>query len=179
MGMAVAGWKVRRATAVPGVVGHFEFWVAKTPHSNLLPRERALRSPGVGARKTPHRMPVGTPASASPPGEGEERTGLEGSWCFGVGARKTPHLLLAKSPAFSSPLGEGEAARPFEEIDIGRLSLGLCKGLRRGRKTTARLGVRRPIKATHYGSGFRPAWRVKRDYDGRGVCGLNGGPGAP
>ena len=34
-----------------------------------LSHRRPLHNPGLVARKTPHRMPVGTPASASPPGE--------------------------------------------------------------------------------------------------------------
>ena len=99
-----------------------------------LPGERALRNPGLGARKSPHRMPVGTPASASPPGEGEEGWAGVGSSATVVagGGRATGRpltFILAKSPEFSSPLGEGEAARPFEEIDTGRPSLGLGKGL--------------------------------------------------
>ena len=40
-------------------------------------QERALRNLGLGARKTPHRIPAGTPESASPPGEGEEGRRLD------------------------------------------------------------------------------------------------------
>ena len=56
----------------------------------LAALERALGDPSLGARKTPHRFPAGTPASASPPGEGEERIGLEGSWWFGGGCAEAP-----------------------------------------------------------------------------------------
>ena len=68
----------------PGVVGD---GCAEDPHPNPLPQgegeraedsiqfsapgERVEGGSGLGARKTPHRLPPKTPASASPPGEGE------------------------------------------------------------------------------------------------------------
>ena len=92
-----------------------------------------------------------------------------------VGARKTPHLLLAKTPEFSSPLGEGEAARPFEEIDTGRPSLGLGKGLpgeARGRALEEAGVLPRSLErrrsdaaltsSTPYGIA-RAAWTQKKD----------------
>ena len=100
------------------------------PHP-ALSLKRPLRNPGLGARKTPHRIPAGTPASASPPGEGEEGRRLDqidiahsslGS-CqdlpgeralrnSGLGARKTPHRLPPGTAASASPPGEGEEGRP-------------------------------------------------------------------
>ena len=102
------------------------------PRLRETTRGRPLRNPGVGARKTPHRIPAGTPEAASPLGEDEElrpwRTVLD----FGLaaspkqppspqpspsrrplrnpsaGARKTPHRFRPKTPESASPPGEGE-----------------------------------------------------------------------
>ena len=60
------------------------------------PASRDRGGSGVGARKTPHRFPAGTPESASPPGEGEERRLLEGN-----GTAHPP-----ATTALAAPLGE-------------------------------------------------------------------------
>ena len=104
-----------------------------------------MRNPSLVARKTPHRLPPGTAASASPLGEGKNGVPLDriGTAHSPLGyakvsqeralrnlrvvARKTPHLLLAKTPEFSSPLGEGKEAHPFEEIDTDARPLGYAK----------------------------------------------------
>ena len=85
---------------------------------------RALRNSGVGARKTPHRLPVGTPASASPLGEGEEgrarrrEFGHGGCWGW-AHERKTPHRFPATTPESASPPGEGEeGAGPLEGLAL-------------------------------------------------------------
>ena len=132
-------------------------------------RERLLGDPGLVARKTPHRLPVGTPASASPPGEGEradpspqpsppgegERreaslaAGLSGERPLGgsgVGARKTPHRLPVGTPASASPLGEGEERRLPEERPLGGPGVG-------ARKTPHRLPVGTPASASPPGEG--------------------------
>ena len=76
---------------------------------------------GVGARKTPHRLPVGTPASASPSGEGEEGcAGVASSATVVAGGGRTTGrpltFILAKTPEFSSPPGEGKERRRLEAI---------------------------------------------------------------
>ncbi|MDE2867757.1 MAG: sulfatase-like hydrolase/transferase [Chloroflexota bacterium] len=56
------------------------FDVVEDPNEERdLAAKSVLGDSGVGARKTPHRFPPKTPESASPPGEGEERTDLRGT----------------------------------------------------------------------------------------------------
>ena len=69
--------------------------------------KRWVAKGGLGARKTPHLLLAKTPAFSSPLGEGEEGTGLEGSWWFGVGCAEEP-----------SPIAGGYT--------------GVCLSLRRG-----------------------------------------------
>ena len=103
------------------------------------PGERVGGGSEVGARKTPHRLPVGTPASASPPGEGERadpsprpsplgeggRGDADGTEFSrerllgdpGLVGRKTPHRFRPGTAEPASPLGEGEERRLPEEVD--------------------------------------------------------------
>ena len=93
-------------------------------HRNLLlPQERALRNPGVGARKTPHRLPPGTAASASPLGEGKNG---------GAGVGSAATVVAGGECMTGRPLTFFWRRRPNSPLPWERVKI---RGRRRRRKT--------------------------------------------
>ena len=101
-------WDAQGALVVWGV------GCAEDPSPQCLPRGNLCETPGLIARKTPHRFRPGTAEPASPPGEGEEPAPPPMILLpSAVGARRTSHRFPPRTAEFASLLGAGAERRPL------------------------------------------------------------------